>query len=342
MLQVSEHEDAGISDDIAPRLVVAIDTEEEFDWSKPHNRASIAVSNAAAQKLAHNRVFDQFGIVPTYFVDYAMASQLEGYEPLRQLLNDGKCRIGAHLHSWVSPPHDEEVSAITSYAGNLPPGLERKKLALLTEEIKKQFGTAPTVYRAGRYGVGPETTAILHDLGYTIDMSVVPKTNLSGEAGPNFISCPDRPYWFGPDSNLLEIPLSVGFVGALHGAWWPLYEATRTPLGMALHIPGIMARLRLLERIQLTPEGITLNEQIRLTRALYARGQRVFSYNYHSPSLVPGLAPYVSSSDELELFLDKMTKYFSFFFNELGGVAATPDDVRSMALGARRGRSHPA
>jgi hypothetical protein len=241
--------------------------------------------------------------------------------------------IGAHLHPWVNPPFDEVVCNINSYPGNLPADLELKKLRCLTETIGEQFGERPVVYKAGRYGVGFNTSSILGELGYEIDTSVLTRTDLSDEDGPNFAHCNGDPYWFGTDQRLLEIPMTAGYVGVLRAAGPYLRHYLTSSPGLALHLPGIFSRLGLFERIVLTPEGITWQEHQRLTRSLYKAGQRVFSFTYHSPSLGVGYTPYVQSEQDLAGFLDKFERYFDFFFGEMGGRAATPTEIRSLLMG---------
>lgn len=311
-----------------PVLMTLIDTEEEFDWALPHDRNSTGVSNIAAQYRAH-RVFEKFGIKPIYVIDYPVASQRDGWGPLRELYQDGLCDIGAHLHPWVNPPFDEDVNYRNSYPGNLPAALERDKLRILTDKIAENFGFQPTVYKAGRYGVGPNTTAILEALGYGIDTSVVPLTDLSPDQGPDFTACGALPYWFGDHRELLEIPMSTGFVGFMAGAGWPLYKYLTSAAGKRLHLPGIFARAGVLERITLSPEGITHAEHRRLTNAMLRRGQQVFSFTYHSPTLIPGGTPYVNSETDLADFLDRLERYFDFFFGELGGEPATPAEIKA-------------
>src|SRR5579863_3484068 len=119
----------------APRLLVVVDTEEEFDWSRPLSRAETRVDHIRHQDRTQ-RIFERYGIVPTYVVDYPVASQESGFRPLREWRRDGKCRIGAHLHPWVNPPFEEELSPHNSYPGNLSPALEKAKLARLTETIE--------------------------------------------------------------------------------------------------------------------------------------------------------------------------------------------------------------
>ena len=66
----------------------------------------------------------------------------------------------------MNPPHDEEVITFNSFAGNLPMALERAKINDLTDTIEAAFGRRPVVYRAGRYGVGPNTAELLEEAGY--------------------------------------------------------------------------------------------------------------------------------------------------------------------------------
>src|SRR5512136_1405869 len=96
-----------------PTLLVFVDTEEEFDWAKPHSRAETRVDHMRHQDRAQT-IFERYGIRPTYVVDYPIATQEVGYRSLREWQHDGKCQVGAHLHPWVNPPFDEEVSAINS------------------------------------------------------------------------------------------------------------------------------------------------------------------------------------------------------------------------------------
>jgi hypothetical protein len=327
MLDLSTHIPARLPADTPPLLVVVVDTEEEFDWAKPVNPGSTGVRSIRHQVRAH-RIFEKFGIRPTYVIDYPVASQRDGYGPLAELRADGLCEIGAHLHPWVNPPHDEVVNAFNSYPGNLPPELEHEKLAELTAAIEDGFGLHPVVYKAGRYGVGPNTTETLKALNYRVDASVVPQTDFrADDGGPDFRACGPQPYWFGGSKPLLEIPLSTCFTGALHGAGTWLRPLLTKDLGMKLRLPGIFARLSLLERLRLSPEGIDHDEHRRLTKAMLRRGQKVFSFTYHSPSLDVGHTPYVQSQTDLDRFLDRFERYFEFFMGEIGGRAATPLEV---------------
>jgi glycosyltransferase involved in cell wall biosynthesis len=324
-----------------PRLVVIVDAEEEFDWAKPFSADNRSVNTVAAQLRAH-KIFDRFGIVPTYAVDYPVAQQEAGYRPLLELMQSGKCEIGAQLHPWVTPPVEEEISERNSFASNLPADLERRKLEQLTLMIEQNFGRRPKLYRAGRYGAGRHTARILEQWGYEIDCSVLPG-GPTVPLGPDYTGGTSHPYWLGESRSILEIPVTVGTLGLARRLGDGLYSKTISPLGRRLRIPAVMARLRFMERIRLTPEGSTLSESKRLTRRMLRDGHRVFVVSYHSPSLVPGNTQYVRNDGELRTFLGWLEGYMEFFFGELHGSPSTPglirDYARSVAPASEGGRA---
>jgi hypothetical protein len=317
-----------------PRVLVIVDAEEEFDWNEPFSQSNTRVTSIAAQKAA-DRIFHDFGVVPTYVVDYAVASQPSGFEPLRDLMKSGGCEIGAQLHPWVTPPIEEQISERNSYANNLPASLERRKIMVLTDTIERNFEHRPMIYRAGRYGSGAVTLGILEELGYQVDCSVLPGVRLHPSA-PDYSGGSARPYWLNSPRQILEIPVTVGTVGLAGRAGERVYRRLASPLGNVFKIPAIAARLGLVERIRLTPEGSTLEEGKRLTRAMLNEGHRVFVVSYHSPSLVPGNTPYVRDRKDLQTFLGWLRGYLEFFMGEVHGLPSTPLQIRTAALNAHR------
>ncbi len=301
-------------------LVVVVDTEEEFDWHKPFDPQQTAVRNIAEQGRAQ-AIFDRCGLKPTYVVDYPVAATPESAKLLGGFAAEGRCDIGAHLHPWVTPPHEGPIDAFHSYPGNLPPALERAKLASLTETISADMGVRPTTYKAGRYGVGAATAGILVELGYHIDCSLVPWTSFTSDGGPDFSAYPDAPFKIAP--GLIELPLSVGFVGHLRRLGPAVFPVLNSTTGRALRLGGIAAKAGLLERLRLSPEGHSLSDMIRQTRAGIAAGKRLFMMTYHSSTLLPGATPYARDVQERDMFLQTIDRFCQFFLSDLGGVAGT-------------------
>jgi hypothetical protein len=240
--------------------------------------------------------------------------------------------IGAQLHPWVNPPFEEAVTPANSFVGNLPREIERLKLTALTERIRAGFGSDPVVYRAGRYGVGPNSAALLEEAGYRLDVSVRSLFDYREEGGPNFLRHPIRPWWAGPGGELLALPLTAAFTGRRREGAAPLYRtAMRIPFGRSL-----LARGGLLNRVALTPEGIPIAEALEAIRQLLDDGTRLFSLSFHSPSLVPGHTPYVRDAADLRLFWLWWNAIFALFRQE-GVMPAGPGELLEAAW-RNRGR----
>ena len=314
---------------LQPVLVVVIHTEEEFDWGKPHDRNATSVAHMRHIHRAQE-LFDSYGIVPNYVIDYPIATQREAISPLRSYADSGRALIGAHLHPWVSPPHDEEVNDRNSFPGNLPRELELQKLRRLTNAIADAFGAAPLTYLAGRYGFGPNTAEVLETLGYEVDISPAVPIDFSAIGGPNYSGFSSHPYWFGRTRRLLGLPGSGGYVGWLRRGGTALYRSLTQPWMRRARLAGAIARFHLLERIRLSPEDYSEPEMRRLTIALLADGVRIFVFSFHSPSVMPGGTPYVRNEDDLSRFLAKCRRYFDFFLKDLGGMTMTPLGVRKL------------
>jgi len=272
------------------RFAIFADAEEEFDWGAPFSRAATSTRAIAALPAA-NRRFVERGVIPTYLVDYPVADNASSAAAFQAMCAAQECDVGAHLHPWVTPPHEEIVSGANSFAGSLPAKLERAKLAALTARLTEMSGAAPVAYRAGRYGVGPHTARILADQGYRLDTSVRARFDYSSEGGPDFTAFPIAPYWV--DENLLEVPLTTCLAGGLSG--WPAL----TRYGW---LRGPLARTGLLNRVPLTPEGVPLGEAKMAIELLLDRGTRLFSLSFHTPTLEPGHTPYVRDAADLRNF----------------------------------------
>ncbi len=305
-----------------PILCIIVDAEEEFHWGRPVSARNNTTSSIRHQKRAHE-VFSCYDARPTYLVTYPIASDASAADVLRDYLADGSCDIGAQLHPWVTPPFAGGSEERLSFPGNLPPALEREKLHRLAATVRDAFNLQPTVYKAGRYGLGPSTAALLEDEGFLVDTSLMPRTRYTDAGGPNFAKFDYRPFWFGSHRRLLELPVTRAFVGLMAKTMPGVYGVAERKPFRSVRAPGLLARAGLMERITLSPEGSDLPAMLRLTRALLKRGERIFTFSYHSPSLEPGNTPYVRSHHDLAVFLDRISGFLSFFRDELGGVFVT-------------------
>ncbi|MGC1269629.1 MAG: polysaccharide deacetylase family protein [Croceibacterium sp.] len=298
------------------RFLLTVDTEEEFDWTKPLTRERHGLDHVP--RLAKFQEFcENQNVVPVYLVDWPVAQSAEAAEILRGPLADGRAEIGVQLHPWVNPPFDEEVTQHNSFAGNLPRALERAKLFALRDAIERNFGATPLIYRAGRYGTGPNTAELLAEAGIAIDTSVRAKFDYTASGGPNYRQHPLVPYWHDDARRLLELPLTTTFWGLLRRQGDFLYPAMwRVP-----RLRGLLSHLAMLERIPLTPEGVAVEEAIRGIDMALDDGLPVLVLSFHSPSISPGHTPYVRNEHDLDQLYDWWRRVFTYL--EMRGVKPT-------------------
>ena len=309
------------------RFMVFCDTEEEFDWSKPQSRDNRSTTHMKSMPEADRRL-RELGAHTIYLVDHPIATDPKSVQILGLLQEAGLCGIGTQLHPWVNPPFEEEVTRTNSFAGNLPEVLERAKLTNLTETIEAAFGRRPVMYRAGRYGVGRNSAAILSDLGYEIDVSVRARFEYRGEKGPDFSAVKPIPYRIG-GGPMLEVPLSSAYLGPLRAFGPSLFPVTgKIPL-----VRGVLARTGLLNRVSLTPEGFPLAEALPAVERLLDDGHQIISISYHSPSIEPGHTPFVRDAVDLDTFYAWWEGILGLLARR-GVAAATIEDVVEAGKGS--------
>lgn len=295
--QPAEESFVRFAEGFAPRFLVTVDTEEEFDWLQPLQPTGHTLDSVP--QLATFQAFcERHGVCPVYLVDYPIATSPVAAEILRGPVMAGRAEIGVQLHAWVNPPHDEAISPHNSFAGNLPRELEAAKFRLLRDTIEQAFGKAPRIYRAGRYGVGPYTAALLSEQGIAIDTSVRARFDYSAGGGVNFRDMPVRPWWIDQPGGLMELPLTTVYWGGLKAIGHWLYPV----LWRAPWLRGILARIGLLERIPLTPEGVSQVEVLRGIAMAVKERLPVLVFSFHSPSLQAGHTPYVRSEADVAAF----------------------------------------
>ncbi|TMM49007.1 polysaccharide deacetylase family protein [Qipengyuania marisflavi] len=303
------------------RVLLTIDTEEEFDWNAPFQREGFGLEHLSA--LPRFQSFcEERGVVPVYLIDWPIATSTEAQDILGDAVRAGRAEVGIQLHPWVNPPHDEEVSTANSFAGSLPEPLEREKLTRLRDAIAENFGVTPQIYRAGRYGLGPNTAGLLKELGVAIDSSVRANYDYSAGHGPDYSRHPLNPYWTDADQTLLELPLTTVY-------WGMLRQLGKTLFPLSAKVPkvgGVLSRAGLLERISLTPEGVTKAEALRGIDIAIDDELPVLILSFHSPSLAPGYTPYVSDAADVEALYDWLGSVLAY----LGKRGVRPTSVREI------------
>jgi len=282
-------------DAFGTRFTLFVDTEEEFDWSAPLSRRARAVTAITALPDAHRR-FVAAGVPVTYMLDHPVATDARAVALIREMFVQGGASVGTQLHPWVNPPFPDVPAPDRGFPGALSPSLEAAKLDVLTAAIERAFGARPLAYRAGRYGIGPATAPLLASRGYRLDSSMRSRYCYAAEGGPDFRAV--GPHAFHLSPGLVELPLTTVFTGRARARGVALHRAAgRVPRGR-----GALARLGLVSRVALTPEGMPLREALEAVRAAVGEGVRVLNFAFHSPTLVPGHTPYTRDESDVMAF----------------------------------------
>lgn len=299
----------------AVKLIVSIDTEED-NWAP--TRDDIRIENIRALPDAQG-FLEGLGLRPTYFVDYPVAATDWSAEILRGLHETGRAEIAAHLHPWNTPPLDEPFLPENTMMKNLDVALQTEKLRTLWAALEVAIGQAPTSFRAGRFGLGPESVRALLALGFRVDSSVTPFVSWRDHSnGGDFTRAPAGCYRIDADGpldrpvaggGLAEVPLSCGFTRGPFGWRRVAHRMLSRPVLRPFKLAGIASRTGLIRRVIGSPETDSVEDLLAMARCLVDAGTGMLHLFFHSPSLVPGLSPFVRSQADLRVLHDRIDQF---------------------------------
>lgn len=291
----------------APLLVVTVDVEED-GWGQFTPR-SVEASNLRLLPELH-RQFQALGIRPTYLTTHVAGGSDEGRSALEDILSSSESELGAHLHPWNTPPLQGNASESESMACNLQGTVLYDKLSTLTELLSKTYQRPVSSFRAGRWGMGAELVRVLESLRYRVDSSIAPFVNWEEYTGPNYSHLPYHDYWpsvgrlldVESSTVLSELPPTVSYLQTNAERAHQLFEWSGKPLFRPIHLRGILSRMGVVNRVWLSPEINKQEEILQLAKRLLQSGVRVLNFTFHSPSLSPGLTPFVKSKSDAAAF----------------------------------------
>ena len=306
------------------KLVVTIDVEEEGLFSRMYESEGVTAENVGHLTVL-DPVFKERGIRPTLLVSY-QACQGNNRDRLMKLREEWDGEIGAHLHPWNTPPLADPGEPEPAPSERRPAAhLEAKLESLLT--AIRSMGVEPRSFRMGRFNLGPRMFSILEKSPIQVDSSMAPMRSYPG--GPDHLRAPADPYFPDPSdpvrpggSNLLEVPITVlPLVPGLGGWLEGLGRITGVQRGTAW-------LAQYLGSISVQPMGLGLKRLKAAARLHASRGGRVLTMFFHSSELMPGGCPQHQTRAEVEVFLDKIDRFFSWLNKEMQVESVTLSGLR--------------
>jgi hypothetical protein len=247
-------------------------------------------------------LFDEMGAAATYLLSPELLRDARCVERLAALRG---CELGTHLHGELAEPGAFEPEVTSAVQREYPPEVEHAKLRSLTDAFRAAFGSRPSSFRAGRFGVGPRTLGFLEGLGYAVESSVTPHVDWSDVSeGLSFVGAPTQPYHPDPadpgrrgNSPLLEVPVTIR--------------------------PSVLSRVPLLGRAVeprwLRPTRTTGEELVAIARAAIDEAVRasperpvVLNAMFHNVEVVAGTSPYAATDEAAKRILDRLRVLLQF------------------------------
>lgn len=305
------------------RLLVTIDSEEEFDWSGFEADDHQVGRPDDIERL--QRLCEDFGARPIYFLTYPLIVDKHTSAYFRGLKRRGAADLGVHVHAWNTPPIGAYETPAYSWQGNLPAEIHALKIKSIVDAFQDAFGESPIAHRAGRYGITPRAYSELAAIGLDYDFSPSPGFDFSADGGPDFTGMSNHPFTIENDSGRVRVTPVCG-AWALRGGRMFLSQKGE---------PGFAGKRRTLPRslaapLRLTCEGARFGEMTELTRRLLADRTPVLTFSIHSTTMTPGGNPYAHHSAAVNAALLMTRRYLEWFKNDLRGEIIDLDELRRL------------
>jgi hypothetical protein len=296
------------------KVIVTIDTEEEWDWAAGFPIHSWSVRNIGELERFHVLCM-QHSIRPTYFTNYAVLENDTSAMVMKKLADGGECEIGMHCHPWSTPPHcREDNTGPTSFLENLPPRIASEKLKAVYESHLER-GFKPRSFRGGRYSSGTVTQQFLTEHHFLVDASICPYTCWSELGAPDYRTKNEQPKKHccaRGEGGLWQIPLTrVMSRQPFH--WWNRLLTTieTTPLSR-LRLIGILQSTGIIRRIWLNFETETPANMLWLLRNAARLRLPYLCFTVHSSSLSVGPSPYARNQAQVNAIYAGIEQIFQF------------------------------
>lgn len=302
------------------KFILTIDTEGDNQWA--HGR-ELTVENIKYVPRFQN-LCEKYLIKPTYLVTYEVCNDGFAREIFKDYLKTDKAEIGAHLHSWTTPPYLEKdgyrFNDINhAFASELSADLLAEKIKHLTNQIEASFGNRSLSFRSGRYGFNRNVARELANNSYMIDSSVTPFmrwTSLQGipggTGGPDFIDHTPFPFKYDFDNrSLIEIPVTI------LPTKFPLNISQRTAINYFRNVDKSIF-LRILRKVLFRNQPLWLRPlpwmDISLFEELIDEAIKIklpyIVMMFHSSELMPGCSIYRSDKEAVEKLYDLLELFF--------------------------------
>lgn len=282
-------------------FLVTIDTEADDQWSEV-GRRTLSIDNIEELPKLQN-LFERHSIVPTYLVSYPVAKDDRASGFMREFVKKKSCEIGAHLHSWDTPPYRELDVKNAVPNTELPDSLFREKILRLRDLLESRFQKQVTSYRAGRWGIAKSHFLILERAGFLVDTSLrfdYTNQNRRFQLHRHNMRAPFYPV---DGCQILEVAPTI-----LIDTRLPLLN--KISFFYQYKIFSLLVKKLGFNKFKwLRPHYSSFEELKTITLKTESK---YLNMMFHSSEIIPDGSPYYSGWDEIKVFYAGLEKFFSF------------------------------
>ena len=315
-------------------FIITIDTEGDNQWD--HGR-DLTVENIKYIPR-FQELCEKYGISPTYLITSEVC--LDGYskELFSRYVKNDVAEVGAHLHSWTTPPFMEqdgfrENDNNHAFASELPYDLLKQKISNLTDQIMACCGKRPTSFRSGRYGFNADTAKALLENSYLVDSSVTPFVSWAshkgvpgGPGGPDFIKYSPYPFNYNlKEGSLEEIPITIAPTRFPLNSNWRLAQYYFNHVNNSLVLRAFRKLFYSSQPVWARPvPGMTIDSFRSLLSEIKSKRLPFLTMMFHSSELMPGCSKYRPDNESIEELYVLLEDFFKLLErNQINSVTLT-------------------
>lgn len=316
-------------------FIITIDTEGDNIWQRVTTRTGmreITVENAKYIER-FQLLCEKYHFIPTYLVNYEMASADPFVSKAKEWVANNRCEVGMHMHAWNTPPIVNlpfNPKGHNPYAGEYSHEVLWKKMCTMTRLIERNFGVKPTSHRGGRWYIDAWYIRALLKLGYKVDCSVTPGISWTQKIGnrmygPDYSKFPNNAYYmdrkdinqkarfYDKDNNILQVPPTI--------IPCPLKEQIKKMIDKPEQISSICR-----EKIWLRSKVSNLNDMLYIVK--HTEKRDYIEYMLHSSELMPGGNPNFKTDASIEKLYRDLEVLFSEIAKKRKGISLSEYAMR--------------
>lgn len=306
-------------------FIITIDTEGDNLWKPvigPNGMRNISVKNADYIER-FQRLCEKYHFVPSYLVNYEMATAYPFAKMAGEWVKDNRCEIGMHLHAWNTPPIFElkyKKGINNPYACEYPHRILKEKIKVMTGLLHDQFGVRPTSHRGGRWYIDTWYLQVLKKLDYLVDCSVTPGISWKNHIGyerygrdyskyPNKAYYMDEKYPFKEKAyGILEVPPTIMDTS--------LIEKVKGVIESPFSCQKIVSQKKWLR-----PNGNNLDDMLSIVNKYKKANCDYIEFMMHSSELMPGGSPTFRDKKSIEKMYAHLEILFETIENSYKGIS---------------------